>query len=222
MARPPALGVGVGLAVLAAVVAVRAERAGDALPHDAPRLSVRLATAATLPPDAKAVMVDEVQRIWAAVGVRIDWVGPGVELEGRRSIRALVVSPASRTAAALHSWPIAELLRDDSGQPLAVASIDAARRVIDVAGHAHEPAAMTTRRLGMVLGRAIAHEIGHDLLATAAHASHGLMRTRISADDLVDLRAGGFGLDAGAAVAARRALVVAAASPLRLSARDQR
>lgn len=221
MARRPALGVGVGLALVAAVVAVRAEPASN-LPREAPRLSVRLMAAATLPPDAKAVMLAEAAGIWATAGVRIDWEGPGVVPDERRSIRVLVVSPMRSATATEHSWPVAELLRDDTGHPLAVASIDAARRVVDVAGHGGEPAALVTRRLGTVLGRAIAHEIGHDLLATAAHARHGLMRTRISAEDLVDLRTGGFGLDAVAAVAARHALVIAPASPLRVSSRDQR
>jgi hypothetical protein len=35
-----------------------------------------------------------------------------------------------------------------------------------------------------LLGRAIAHELGHLLMATAAHGSHGLMRPIWSREDL--------------------------------------
>jgi hypothetical protein len=37
-----------------------------------------------------------------------------------------------------------------------------------------------------VLGRAVAHEIGHYLLATATHANRGLMRASIDASEFAD------------------------------------
>jgi hypothetical protein len=58
-----------------------------------------------------------------------------------------------------------------------------------------EPERLTHQRLGVVLGRAVAHEIGHFLLATPTHAASGLMRARIAAADFADLREGGFFLD---------------------------
>ena len=71
------------------------------------------------------------------------------------------------------------------------------------------------RRLGVVLGRAVAHEIGHFLLNTAAHSRRGLMRARIDPHDFVDLRRGGFGLDDDAARWARAALGRGSADGLR-------
>ena len=40
---------------------------------------------------------------------------------------------------------------------------------------------MQEQRLGLVLGRAVSHEIGHYLLQTNTHATRGLMRARIAA-----------------------------------------
>ena len=48
---------------------------------------------------------------------------------------------------------------------------------------------------GVILGRAVAHEIGHYLLRTGGHARYGLMRTGVDARDFADLRNGAFYLD---------------------------
>jgi hypothetical protein len=53
--------------------------------------------------------------------------------------------------------------------------------------------------LGLILGRTVAHEMGHYLLNTDGHARRGLMRARIDADELADLRSGAFVLEAPAA-----------------------
>ena len=58
--------------------------------------------------------------------------------------------------------------------------------------------AMYDHRLGVVLGRAVAHEIGHYLLHTNTHARRGLMRARIEAREFADLRSGSFRLDEAA------------------------
>jgi hypothetical protein len=69
--------------------------------------------------------------------------------------------------------------------------------------------------LGRVMGRAVAHEIGHYLLASRDHATSGLMRAALDADDLV--RPGGMHVfrlaegDASALRAARLANCVALA-----------
>ena len=47
----------------------------------------------------------------------------------------------------------------------------------------------------MLLGRALAHEIGHYLLDTHTHARHGLMRPQFDALEFTDLRDGTFVLD---------------------------
>jgi hypothetical protein len=67
--------------------------------------------------------------------------------------------------------------------------------------------AMHQFKLGIVLGRAVAHEIGHYLLQSNAHSTYGLMRASIDAREFADLRSGSFRLDreSQASLAAARA-----------------
>ena len=48
--------------------------------------------------------------------------------------------------------------------------------------------------MGTLLGRVVAHEIGHALLLTLTHATDGLMRASIDADDLRPAVEGQFAL----------------------------
>lgn len=186
---------------------------------DAPTLAVRLTTSLALPDGLRPALVREVEGIWLHHGVRVVWTGDLAE--GRPSssdLRVLVVSATgASTSDREHAWPVAELLRGTHEQPVAIASVAAARRVLEASHHAGDPDALVARRLGVVLGRAVAHELGHFLLQTATHARHGLMRARISADDFADLRVGGFGLDAAAAAAARATLTSDSPNGLRLA-----
>jgi hypothetical protein len=61
-----------------------------------------------------------------------------------------------------------------------------------------DPPQTHDRRIGVVLGRAVAHEIGHFLLQTNTHASDGLMRARILASEFADLSRQSFRLDRAA------------------------
>lgn len=184
-----------------------------------PRLPVALTTAATLPAGARDAAMREVQAIWQREGVHIVWSPSAPAPAGAGlGLRVLVVTDGgASTDGGPHDWPVAELVRDGRGQAVAIASVAAARRVLEVARLADGPSTLQMDRLGLVLGRAIAHEIGHYLLNTAGHARHGLMRTRISARDFADPRDGGFGLDDDAARWARTALTREPADALRLA-----
>ena len=184
-----------------------------------PALVVRLTTTLALPDGARAALVREVNTIWLREDVRISWTSATDDAESSPAhIRVLVVSATGAlSSTGEHAWPVAELLRDQQAQPVAIASVDAARRVLEASHRTGEPDALVARRLGVVLGRAVAHELGHFLLQTATHARHGLMRTRISADDFADLRFGGFGLDAAAATWVRASLAPQVPTELRLA-----
>lgn len=169
----------------------------------APRLELRLAAVAALPDGAQAALQNEVQRLWQRAGIRVEWAETG-RPDDAAVFRVLVVSRTMAAGDGAHTWPVAELLHDTEGRPVALASIDAAEKVLAVAHATEEPARMRHHRLGLVLGRAVAHEVGHRLLGTA-HGALGLMRARIGAAEFADLRDGGFELDrvtAAAAVAA--------------------
>jgi hypothetical protein len=67
--------------------------------------------------------------------------------------------------------------------------------------------------LGRVMGRALAHEIGHYLLASRLHTTSGLMRAALPAQELV--RPGGvhfFTIEDGAAHALRAARLASCAA----------
>jgi hypothetical protein len=69
------------------------------------------------------------------------------------------------------------------------------------------------------MGRALAHEIGHYLLASKAHTDKGLMATRRSAYELFSAERARFAIDAGeqGAMAARfvQPVVTAGNRPVR-------
>lgn len=159
----------------------------------------------------------EVEAIWARGGIRIDWRTGTAATAPPPGLRILVVARGAARTTDEHSWPVAELLRTPEGRAIAVASVSAAERVVAVSGHAAEPSALANRRLGVVLGRAVAHEIGHFLLNTPGHASRGLMRARIGAPDLADLRDGAFLLDRDAALWAQSVLTQSAPDVVRMA-----
>jgi hypothetical protein len=101
------------------------------------------------------------------------------------------------TAENTHSWPVGELLRFEDSSAIAMASISAALRIVDEHPERQllDIPAMRQYKLGVVLGRAVAHEIGHYLLDSNSHSSYGLMRASIDAREFADLRTGAFRLD---------------------------
>jgi hypothetical protein len=161
----------------------------------AARLTVRLASVTTLPDDGRAALRSEVERLWARAGVHIQWAEPiSSERRDASALQVIVVSRRAVTSSDDHAWPVAELVGASTHRPVAVASLEAAWRVVDAAYEGTEPTTIRLQRLGRVLGRAVAHEIGHHLLGRQ-HSARGLMRARIDAADFADLRDGGFELD---------------------------
>lgn len=159
---------------------------------------VRLTVAWDVPPPARTVLVEEASAIWSRAGVRLVWEPPGGAVTA--GLRVLVVHrpPPAQEG----EWPVGELVLAQQetpdgtvSVPMAFVSIESSLQILAAAGLPAEPEHLTHRRLGIVLGRAVAHEIGHYLLGTASHAPSGLMRARIAAADFADLREGAFFLD---------------------------
>jgi hypothetical protein len=167
---------------------------------------------------AQASLIREVNDIWQREGVRLQWpFSPPAGAVPDFALRALVVERESTTGNSVHQWPVGELLFDQSENAVAVASIEAAERVLATAARADEPTALHERRLGVILGRALAHEMGHYLLNTPGHARRGLMRASIDARDFADLRSGAFFLDAPAGEWIRAAVAPSATPQTRLA-----
>jgi hypothetical protein len=187
--------IGPGLSLLAGLSAMAATPAARvAAAPAAPIIDVRLTTSIDLPHLVTSVLRAEAAAIWGRAGVHLRWPSAPRDAPAAASLRVLVLQREG-PAVTGHSWAVGELLRDQADQPFAVVSTTAARRVVAIAGHDGEPQALSDRRLGVVLGRAVAHEIGHFLLATRGHARTGLMRAHVDVTDFADLRSGGFHLD---------------------------
>src|SRR5262245_44967671 len=179
----------------AATVATAAESASES----ARSLQIPLMIAPALPAASRVPLLREATRIWQSQGVTIDWLPSTAQVEENRSLRVLVL--LTHGSAGGDSLAVGELIGSRRGQAVAIVSIEAAERLVAKSWPQGFPAPSNPdpRRLGLVLGRAIAHEIGHYLLDTGTHARYGLMRPSFDAREFADLRPGPFMLDAHAA-----------------------
>ena len=182
--------------VLLVVAVAIATTSGRGRAAEYTSVDASLTIAADLPGAARRALVHEVEAIWRDAGVQIRWV----EETGDASPRTLrvVVDRRPGQPPQRGPWVVGELLRFDDGTAVAVASIPRAEGIVQAAGTgtAHvSPDSVVQHRIGVVLGRAVAHEIGHYLLEDGAHASHGLMRASFQPREFTDLRSGTFEVD---------------------------
>lgn len=172
-------------------------------------LRVRRIASPHLTRTAIAPLCSEVDRIWAAYGVRIEW-HEGTQMVAPADPAHLVVVVASSDScepgapcgrlAALDRARNPYSQQAPVGRPDAVitVSLQRAQRMADAAFRAEQAEAVRTMwvraRLPILMGRAVAHEIGHYLLESREHSEDGLMRPQYMPDDLK--QSTGYGLDA--------------------------
>jgi hypothetical protein len=172
-------------------------RAADKLSFDATTIvKVRLNTSNDLSGISQQALINESEAIWRDANVQLRWVSENTGVDSDRPLRILVTRRAVSTSDA-HRWPVGELLRFEDNTAIAMASISAALRIVDEHPERQllDIPAMRQYKLGVVLGRAVAHEIGHYLLESNGHSAYGLMRASIDAREFADLRTGAFRLD---------------------------
>jgi len=195
----------IGCVALLSIVAGATGRGRDnavLLASEAPALVLNLhfTSSDSLPITSRRALMAEAESIWKNGHVRLKWLRESTEADEGDILRVLVVArPVPRTSE-FAAWTVAELMRLNGTQATAIASTIGARRIVDESRWEllAEPTAMKDQRLGLVLGRAVSHEIGHYLLQTNTHATRGLMRARIDAREFADLRSGTFWLDRAA------------------------
>src|SRR5688572_17710521 len=190
-----------GCLVLAGLVGVTqtTPTAAPASAVDSPRstiLNVRLTVSQELPGVSKTALLKETESTWRDAQVQLRWLKAESAGDSDRPLRVLVTRRAV-SATDGHRWPVGELLRFEDSSAIAMASITAALRIVQERPELQlvDLPAMRQYRLGVVLGRAVAHEIGHYLLQTNTHSPYGLMRASIDAREFADLRTGSFRLD---------------------------
>ena len=195
----------VGCVALLSIVAGATGRTPDSavlIALEAPSLVLNLyfTSSDSLAVASRRVLMAEADSIWKLGHVRLNWLRESTEAEEGPSLRVLVVARPVPKASEYSPWTVAELMRLGGSQATAIASTIGARRILDEGRRQllQEPVALEDYRLGLVLGRAVSHEIGHYLLQTNTHATRGLMRARIDAREFADLRSGSFHLDRAA------------------------
>jgi hypothetical protein len=196
-----------GIALVALVMGASSVMRGNSVLHASSSpptlaLDVHLTSTQTLPAASMAALVAEATAIWGEGHVQLRWnttqanarVEPAADSAFLRVVIMAHLVPARTNRS---PWSVGELVRSEGSNPLAIASITGARRVLEECGESLMPEQpfARDRRVGIVLGRAIAHEIGHFLLATDTHARKGLMRASIAVHEFADVLSRGFRLD---------------------------
>jgi len=142
-----------------------------------------------LPQPLESSAMEEVTRIWAAYGVDVRATTPrDVGRDGAVRLAVVFAEPPDEHVAPDVLGSIRFL--GDAPEPRIAIHLDAIARLVSTAtmfGHSsHEwPTAFRDVIVGRVLGRALAHEIGHFLLQSRHHAAAGLMRSVQQRRDLV-------------------------------------
>ena len=165
-------------------------------------LNISLMSTQELPAWSAGALVAETNAIWwdSHLSLRwrtIDLYDPPPDPEIAGSLKVLIMAREVPRGGGPATLTVGELVQNDGAPPLAVASITGARRIVEEARRFQllERPHDVEQRLGLVLGRAVAHEIGHYLLRTKSHAPHGLMRAAIDARDFADPQSRNFRLD---------------------------
>jgi hypothetical protein len=174
---------------------------GEEAPPPSRRVRLELIRATPVADEALEAALEEAAAIWAPHGVVVLAASavPAVDRgEGEVTIKVLLRdAPANRVDGRTTSGyrALASLVflgPTDPGRVMFV-SLRSARQTARAAKLERWPAAMQERLAARLLGRAIAHELGHYLLATREHSERGLMRAAfdrrdVLADDLSRFR----------------------------------
>lgn len=171
--------------------------AAIAPPSDNGFLNLRLAAWDALSPLARKVLTAEAAAIWGRSHVQLRWLTTAESAVSGPTLRVLITPGAVATRGDSQRWPVGELLRFDDSVAVAVASVAGAQQIVAQSDFVQifETPDHRDYRLGLILGRAVAHEIGHYLLRTDTHAQVGLMRATIAAREFADLHTSAFDLD---------------------------
>jgi hypothetical protein len=156
------------------------------------------------------ILTSEVERVWAPYGVTFCWQDrgdgcAGVEVRLRVLIADDALPPTERRAGGPAVGRI-QFLATRPGTEIQL-SWRAARDLVVRANLGGQPigswpSAIETRLVPRVLGRALAHEVGHYVLGSRDHARTGLMAAHFRPDDVTFGSSTRFGLsqETGAAV----------------------
>ena len=163
---------------------------GSPPPVRSSTVHVSLLVAAEVSKPAIRIMRTEAGRIWARHAVGIEWLTPAQTTDTVPDLVALV-GPDSRTCLEqtqkqVHTLGCFQRRSDGDGPPVIIVFPRRATQMIvgwTARFGARAPSGWLEWRTGTLLGRVIAHEIGHYLLGPA-HRLTGLMRAEFESLDV--------------------------------------
>jgi hypothetical protein len=181
--------------------------------QDSRAIRLQIIRAAPITDETLDTILGEAIAIWAPYDV---WLCPVLSLsrpnedQGKHWIKLVIRdAPANRidgrTPRGYRALASLMFKAPDTPADNMYASIGTARQEVAAARFDHFPPVIRERLAAQLLGRAIAHELGHYLLASTRHSRKGLMRASLSGSDLLTVDAGAFRLEPqqAAALAAR-------------------
>lgn len=166
----------------------------------APVIRVRVQNASYLGEQTRRALMDEATSIWKASGVTVRWtfdVDPAIPGDVPSDVQ-VIVTRAEPGEGLAGRRPLAAIQFIDGAPTTRITAFprEAERLLssiyLDDRLLAHRPSALRERTLGRVLGRAVAHEVGHFLFRTSHHTDRGLMRANHRTDDLIGPSRGPF------------------------------
>jgi hypothetical protein len=199
-------GLVVTLISASSAAAEAARRNASPGPEERRAFSVGIAVASSTPARPAAGMVAEADAIWRAYGIRVlllparaGEIAPPCDARLTLTFK----SPQVRATGADGPSPIRlGSIWFDDGIPSRAIAIDAdaiAARALEAASSGRPldrwPPGLAALVTSRALGRVLAHEIGHYLLASPAHSPAGLMRPAFNGRQLADWDRRGFQLD---------------------------
>jgi hypothetical protein len=192
-----------------AAAALATSLAGAASPASTlPPLVVSVTDMADMPVTLVPRVLDEANTVWSAAGVTFVWRRVSPQSATRMDLAPAATTPLriviSNARGTSHdgNTPLGWITFDDDdpaqeiyiSYPNAVAYLEGAQGIVGRVG------GMTIREreiyLSRAMGRALAHELGHYLLASKVHTRKGLMQATHSATDFFDPQRRAFGIAA--------------------------
>jgi hypothetical protein len=196
-------------ASLAALAAALSAGAAAARAEES-ALYIRIALEGDLPAGGRhvAAMIAEADGIWRAHGVRVRLAAPGEGARGDVVLALNFAPPRSTVPRAPRSGfddiRLGTIQFADDGTPgrsisLSLEAVSAKVRHPATSGSSlvSWPPALAEAAVARALGRVLAHELGHFLLAWPAHTRRGLMRSAFDGRQLAAWDRRGFELDPG-------------------------
>jgi hypothetical protein len=164
---------------LLTAIGVRAQKQGK---NAEAQVVLRLKTSGGVPPLILSAAKTEASLVLRTAGVRVRW-----ELEGSRSSRETRACLGA-VVEVIDVLILERAPQDEHPGALGYAQ-PFARSGVRVVIYYNRVAAMLRRPNATLMGYTIAHEIGHVLIGTNAHAQTGVMRARWGGDDYSQMTA---------------------------------